>query len=71
MERTRRLKVGNGMEPGIEIGPCVDQAQMETVLGYIESVLPLKQHGKSLSHHSHTLTPKKKNSRSRELALRR
>jgi aldehyde dehydrogenase (NAD+) len=36
VERTRRLKVGNGMEPGIEIGPCVDQAQMETVLRYIE-----------------------------------
>ena len=36
VERTRKLKVGNGMEPGIEIGPCVDQAQMETVLRYIE-----------------------------------
>jgi alpha-ketoglutaric semialdehyde dehydrogenase len=34
--RTRKLKVGNGMEPGIDIGPCVDQAQMETVLRYIE-----------------------------------
>jgi len=34
--RTSKLKVGNGMEPGIEIGPCVDQAQMETVLRYIE-----------------------------------
>ncbi|SPE36888.1 Aldehyde dehydrogenase, thermostable [Candidatus Sulfopaludibacter sp. SbA6] len=36
VERTRKLKVGNGMESGIEIGPCVDQAQMETVLRYIE-----------------------------------
>jgi acyl-CoA reductase-like NAD-dependent aldehyde dehydrogenase len=35
-ERTKKLKVGNGMETGIEIGPCVDQAQMETVLRYIE-----------------------------------
>jgi len=35
--RTRRLKVGNGMEPGIEIGPCVDQYQMDTVLRYIET----------------------------------
>lgn len=35
-ERTRRLKVGNGMEPGVEIGPCVDEAQMKTVLDYIE-----------------------------------
>jgi alpha-ketoglutaric semialdehyde dehydrogenase len=36
VERTRRLKIGNGMEPGIEIGPAVDQAQMETDLRYIE-----------------------------------
>ena len=36
VERTKKLKVGNGMQPGIEIGPCVDQGQMETVLGYIE-----------------------------------
>jgi aldehyde dehydrogenase (NAD+) len=35
-ERTRRLKVGDGMQPGIEIGPCVDQGQMDTVLRYIE-----------------------------------
>ena len=35
-ERAKKLKVGNGMETGIEIGPCVDQAQMETVLRYIE-----------------------------------
>jgi aldehyde dehydrogenase (NAD+) len=35
-ERTRRLKVGNGMEPGVEIGPCVDEAQMQTVLAAIE-----------------------------------
>jgi acyl-CoA reductase-like NAD-dependent aldehyde dehydrogenase len=36
VDRTRKLKVGNGMEAGIEIGPCVDQAQMDTVLRYIE-----------------------------------
>ena len=35
--RTRKLKVGDGMQPGIEIGPCVDQAQMDTVLHYIEA----------------------------------
>jgi acyl-CoA reductase-like NAD-dependent aldehyde dehydrogenase len=35
-ERTRRLKVGNGMEPGVEMGPCIDEAQMNTVLGYID-----------------------------------
>jgi len=36
VERTRKLKVGDGMQPGIEIGPLVDQAQMDTVLKYIE-----------------------------------
>jgi alpha-ketoglutaric semialdehyde dehydrogenase len=36
VERTRKLKVGNGMEAGIDIGPCVDQAQMDTVLRYID-----------------------------------
>jgi len=36
VERTRKLKVGNGMEAGIEIGPCVDKAQMDTVMHYLE-----------------------------------
>ena len=36
VERTKKLKIGDGMQPGIEIGPCVDQGQMETVLRYIE-----------------------------------
>ncbi len=35
-ERTAKLKVGNGMEPGIDIGPAVDQGQLETNLKYIE-----------------------------------
>ncbi|MCC6343766.1 MAG: aldehyde dehydrogenase family protein [Bryobacterales bacterium] len=35
-ERTRKLKVGNGMEPGIDIGPAVDAGQLETDLRYIE-----------------------------------
>jgi len=37
VERTRRLKVGNGLEPGVEIGPAVDEAQMNTDLAYIET----------------------------------
>jgi acyl-CoA reductase-like NAD-dependent aldehyde dehydrogenase len=37
VERTKKLKVGNGMEPGIEMGPCVDQSQMDTVLRYVET----------------------------------
>jgi aldehyde dehydrogenase (NAD+) len=36
VERTKKLKVGDGMQPGIDIGPCVDEGQLETVLKYIE-----------------------------------
>jgi aldehyde dehydrogenase (NAD+) len=34
--KTRKLKVGNGLHPGVEIGPAVDAAQLETDLKYIE-----------------------------------
>jgi aldehyde dehydrogenase (NAD+) len=36
VERTKKLKVGDGMQPGIDIGPAVDEAQLNTVLEYIE-----------------------------------
>ncbi|MEO8597821.1 MAG: aldehyde dehydrogenase family protein [Candidatus Solibacter sp.] len=36
VERTKKLKLGDGMQAGIDIGPCVDKSQMETVLRYIE-----------------------------------
>jgi len=36
VERTRKLKVGNGLEPGVDIGPAVDQGQLETDLKYID-----------------------------------
>src|SRR5580698_3046432 len=35
VERTKKLKVGDGMQAGIDIGPCVDKGQMDTVLRYI------------------------------------
>jgi alpha-ketoglutaric semialdehyde dehydrogenase len=34
--KARALKVGNGLEPGIQIGPAVDDKQLETDLRYIE-----------------------------------
>jgi acyl-CoA reductase-like NAD-dependent aldehyde dehydrogenase len=34
--KTRKLKVGNGLEAGIDIGPAVDASQLETDLKYIE-----------------------------------
>jgi aldehyde dehydrogenase (NAD+) len=36
VERTKKLKVGDGMQPGVDMGPCVDEGQMNTVLRYIE-----------------------------------
>jgi len=36
VERTKKLKVGNGMEPGIDIGPAVDEGQLKTNLKYME-----------------------------------
>ena len=36
VERARKLRVGNGLEPGIDVGPAVDEAQMKTDLRYIE-----------------------------------
>ena len=36
VERTKKLKIGDGMQPGIDIGPCVDEGQLNTVLKYID-----------------------------------
>ncbi len=46
VERTKRLKVGNGLEPGVEIGPVIDQAQLDTDLEYI--AIGRKEAGKPL-----------------------
>ena len=35
--RTRALRVGNGMDPSTDVGPAIDQAQLDTVLRYIET----------------------------------
>jgi len=34
--RTKKLRVGNGLEPGVDMGPAVDENQLETDLKYIE-----------------------------------
>jgi alpha-ketoglutaric semialdehyde dehydrogenase len=36
VERTKTFAVGDGLQPGIEMGPSVDENQMNTVLKYIE-----------------------------------
>ena len=52
VERARKFKVGNGLDPGTEMGPCVDETQMNAVLKYIEIG---KQEGKLLTG-GHRLT---------------
>jgi aldehyde dehydrogenase (NAD+) len=37
VERARKLVVGDGLESGVEMGPSVDENQMQTVLRYIET----------------------------------
>jgi len=36
VERARKFMVGDGMDPGVEMGPSVDENQLNTVLNYIE-----------------------------------
>ncbi|MGH9626924.1 MAG: aldehyde dehydrogenase family protein [Bryobacteraceae bacterium] len=35
VERTKKLKVGNGMEPGVDIGPAIDESQLNTNMKYV------------------------------------
>jgi alpha-ketoglutaric semialdehyde dehydrogenase len=36
VERVRKMKVGNGLEAGIDMGPSVDESQLQTVLEYVD-----------------------------------
>ncbi len=36
VERVRKFHVGDGMEPGVDMGPAVDESQMKTDLHFIE-----------------------------------
>ncbi len=35
-ERARALKIGNGLDESVEMGPCVNEAQRRTVASYVE-----------------------------------
>jgi acyl-CoA reductase-like NAD-dependent aldehyde dehydrogenase len=37
VERARKLKVGNGLDADVDVGPLVDENQLKTVLRYIET----------------------------------
>ena len=34
--RAAKLKVGNGLDPTVEMGPCINEQQLQTVMSYIE-----------------------------------
>jgi aldehyde dehydrogenase (NAD+) len=36
VNRVKKLKLGNGLEDGVEVGPCVNQGQQDTVKSYVE-----------------------------------
>lgn len=53
IEKTRKLKIGNGLEQGIQIGPAVDDDQLKTDLDYIEIA---KKEGAELLYGGNRLT---------------
>jgi acyl-CoA reductase-like NAD-dependent aldehyde dehydrogenase len=36
VERAKSLKVGDGLDPTTEMGPCISEAQLKTVMNYVE-----------------------------------
>jgi alpha-ketoglutaric semialdehyde dehydrogenase len=36
VERAKALKVGNGLDAGVEMGPCINHQQLKTVMSYVE-----------------------------------
>lgn len=36
VERTKRLKIGNGLDPEMEVGPVVNRSQLESIDGYVQ-----------------------------------
>src|ERR1700741_4835915 len=36
VERSAGLKVGDGLDPAVEMGPCINEQQLQTVMSYVE-----------------------------------
>lgn len=52
VERARKLKVGNGLDPTVEMGPVINEQQLQTVMRYVEIG---KQEGAKLLTGGHRL----------------
>jgi aldehyde dehydrogenase (NAD+) len=37
---TRTLRVGNGLDPDVQMGPLISQPQLERVMGYVQGAVP-------------------------------
>jgi len=36
VERAKALRVGNGLDSGVDMGPCINEQQLKTVMSYVE-----------------------------------
>jgi acyl-CoA reductase-like NAD-dependent aldehyde dehydrogenase len=36
VERVKKLRVGDGLDPDVDMGPCVNEQQLKTVMSYVE-----------------------------------
>jgi acyl-CoA reductase-like NAD-dependent aldehyde dehydrogenase len=36
LERTKKLRLGDGLQPNVDVGPCVNEGQQKTVVSYVE-----------------------------------
>jgi len=34
--RAKKLKVGDGLDPGVDMGPCINEQQLKTVMDYVQ-----------------------------------
>ena len=53
VERVKALKVGDGLDPATDMGPCINEKQLETVMKYVEIG---KNEGAKLVAGGHRLT---------------
>jgi len=36
VERVKKLRVGDGLDPDVDMGPCINEEQLKTVMSYVE-----------------------------------
>src|SRR5213595_121890 len=36
VERVKKLRVGDGLDPDVDMGPCINEQQLKTVMAYVE-----------------------------------